>query len=250
VKKTRLDLALLGRGLASTRSKAQDLIREGKALLNGTPCLRPGAPVGDTDLVSLLADEHPYVSRGGLKLEHALTHFGIDLRGERVLDIGQSTGGFTHCLLLRGAREVVGIEVGHGQLAAPLRADSRVRCLEGQDIRKLSPEQAGETFRFFVADLSFISLTLVLPCVPPFLRDGSQGVVLVKPQFEVGPEGIGSGGIVRDAETRERGVQRVVESSRKIGFSVRGLIPSSIRGGDGNEEALIHLEWHSSPAEN
>jgi 23S rRNA (cytidine1920-2'-O)/16S rRNA (cytidine1409-2'-O)-methyltransferase len=248
--KSRLDLFLLEKGLASTRTKAQELIRGGQVLVNGKACDRPGERVDETDSVQLLAKEHPYVSRGGLKLEAALLGFGVSPQGLRVLDLGQSTGGFTHCLLLHGAAEVVGVEVGHGQLAPELRSDPRVLCLERQDIRALSPELLRPAFHLCVADLSFISLRLVVPCLPGFLAAGAEVVLLVKPQFEVGPENVGSGGLVRSVALREGARRMVEEVCSQSGFTVAGSMRSPIAGSDGNEEFLLHLRLLSSPAEN
>lgn len=245
--RSRLDLALLAQQLASTRTKAQELIRKGKVTVNGKVVSQPGFSVEGGAEIRLTAAEHPYVSRGGLKLAAALDAFVIDPQESRALDIGQSTGGFTHCLLLRGAREVTGVEVGQAQLAASLREDPRVRCLERQDIRKLAPAELGAPFPLCVMDLSFISLRLVIPVLPPFLAPGAQVVALVKPQFEVGPEGVGSGGIVRDAALRETALRKVEELCSLNGFTVAGKIPSPIEGGDGNEEFLLHLRWRSNP---
>lgn len=193
----------------------------------------------------LAEPEHPYVSRGGLKLAAALDAFGLTVEGKRALDVGQSTGGFTHCLLLRGAKEVVGIEVGQGQLASTLKEDSRVRCFEQQDIRRLDPANVAPPFPLCVMDLSFISLRLVIPVLPPFLAGGADCVALVKPQFEVGPENVGSGGIVRDAAQRDLALRKVEELCSLNGFTVAGKIPSPIEGGDGNQEFLLHLRWRS-----
>ncbi len=246
MKKMRLDLFLLEKKQASTRTKAQELIVAGKVSLNGQVCVRPGEKVDEDAVVELLAKEHAYVSRGGLKLEAALEAFGWQVAGERVLDVGQSTGGFTDCLLQKGARQVVGIEVGQGQLAHSLRQDPRVVCWEKQDIRALSLETLGAKFSFCVVDLSFISLELVMPVLPSFLEPGAQVIVLVKPQFEVGKENVGSGGIVRDAALREEAKRKVEEVCCRVGFTVAGAIPSPIEGGDGNREFLLHLRWPSS----
>jgi 23S rRNA (cytidine1920-2'-O)/16S rRNA (cytidine1409-2'-O)-methyltransferase len=237
----RLDLLLLELGLASTRTKAQELIAAGKVAVAGKIVRRSGEKVKAGSPIQLSEPEHPYVSRGGLKLAAALDHFQIEPKGERVLDVGQSTGGFTHCLLLRGAAKVVGVEVGIGQLATILRADPRVECHEKADIRSIGPEILAPAFAFFVADLSFISLSLVLPHLPPLLGERAAGVVLVKPQFELGPDRVGAGGIVRDAAAREEAVERIRRASEAAGFTVAGVLPSPIAGGDGNLEFLLHL---------
>lgn len=244
----RLDLRLLAKQLATTRTKAQELIREGKVQVNGRTVTSPGEKVEDSAEIRLTAAEHPYVSRGGLKLEGALRAFALSVEGKRALDVGQSTGGFTDCLLRHGAASVVGVEVGHAQLAPALREDSRVRCLERQDIRQLDPATVEAPFSLCVMDLSFISLRLVIPALPPFLAPGADVVALVKPQFEVGPEGVGSGGIVRDSALRDAALGKVEELCSLTGFTVAGKIPSPIAGGDGNQEFLLHLRWRSNPA--
>jgi 23S rRNA (cytidine1920-2'-O)/16S rRNA (cytidine1409-2'-O)-methyltransferase len=238
----RLDLLLLELGLASTRTKSQELISAGKVFVNGKVCRSAGEKIEPGEAqITLSEPEHPYVSRGGQKLEAALSAFQLDVTGVRAMDVGQSTGGFTHCLLLKGAREVVGVDVGTGQLAQPLRDDPRVIAFEKQDIRTLDPAGVAPLFEFFVVDLSFISVTHILPTLPRFLAPGAQGVVLVKPQFEVGREKIGSGGIVRDAAARERAVLDVRLVCEENGFTVAGEIPSPVSGGDGNQESLLHL---------
>ena len=196
----RLDLLLLEKGLASTRTKAQELISSGKVLVNGKAIFRSGEKFCPASVeIVLTAAEYPYVSRGGLKLEEALRSFSLSVKGLRALDVGQSTGGFTDCLLRFGASEVVGVDVGSGQLSPALRADARVKFFEKTDIRSLNPKSAGAPFPFFTVDLSFLSLSHVAELLPGFLEYSANGVVLVKPQFEVGPENVGSGGIVRDA---------------------------------------------------
>lgn len=237
----RLDLALLEAGLASTRTKAQELIAAGKVSVGGKVITKAGEKIEAGAALALSEAEHPYVSRGGLKLEAALKEFGIDPNGRRALDVGQSTGGFTHCLLLRGASAVVGVEVGTAQLAPSLRADPRVTCLEKQDIRTLPPVRVAPPFSLFVVDLSFVSLALIVPALKPFLAAGAEGVLLVKPQFEVGPDNVGSGGIVRDAAARERAVERIRQVSEQSGFTVAGTIASPVTGGDGNIEFLVYL---------
>jgi 23S rRNA (cytidine1920-2'-O)/16S rRNA (cytidine1409-2'-O)-methyltransferase len=237
----RLDLLLLERGLASTRTKAQSLIASGKVSVDGRVIFKSGEKVAPGSRIDLSELEHPYVSRGGLKLAAALDSFSCRVEGLRVLDIGQSTGGFTHCLLMAGAASVVGIEVGSGQLDPQLRSDQRVHCLEKTDIRTVKPEALAPAFPFFVADLSFISLALVLPVLPPLLSPEAEGVVLVKPQFEVGPNRLGSGGIVRDAAARDEAVDKIRAAAQLCGFAVTGVLPSPIAGGDGNLEFLLHL---------
>jgi 23S rRNA (cytidine1920-2'-O)/16S rRNA (cytidine1409-2'-O)-methyltransferase len=235
----RLDLLLLEKGLASTRTKAQELIRNGHVLVDGRVVTRAGEKVDESREIRLTEEEHPYVSRGGVKLAAALEHFQIETGNVRALDVGQSTGGFTDCLLRRGAAAVVGVDVGAGQLAESLRKDPRVTSFEKQDIRAFQP--AGEPFALFVVDVSFLSLAHVLPVLPRLLTAQAEGVVLVKPQFEVGKDAIGSGGIVRDAAARERAVAHVRLLCEENGFTVAGEIPSPVSGGDGNQEFLLHL---------
>lgn len=246
MKTNRLDLLLLVKGLASTRTKAQDLIANGKVKVDGLIVTKAGAKFPSSAAIEITESEHPYVSRGGLKLKAALSQFAIAVKGLRVLDIGQSTGGFTHCLLLEGAESVVGVEVGTGQLAEVLRASPRVKTFEKQDMRTLSPLTVGTPFPLFVMDLSFISATLVLPVLPAFLAPTAEGIILVKPQFELSPEEIGSGGIVRNAEFRQSALERVKRAAENLKFTVAGTMPSPIPGGDGNEEYLMHLRWVSS----
>jgi len=239
----RLDLLLLERGLASTRTKAQSLIEGGKVSVEGRPARKPGEKFPTEARISLSEPEYAFVSRGGLKLEAALDAFAIEVAGARALDVGQSTGGFTHCLLLRGAREVVGIDVGSAQLHETLRSDPRVTAFENLDLRQASLERLGPPFGLFVADLSFISLTLVLPFLPRLLEARAQGVVLVKPQFELSQGLVGSGGIVRDAAAREEALARVCRAAEECGFTVAGKAPSPVSGGDGNQEFLLHLHF-------
>ncbi len=249
-KKNRLDKVLLQRGLASTRSKAQELIRGGHVLLRGNLCMQSGKIVEEGDEVKILKEEHPYVSRGGVKLEGALEAFSMKPKGKRVLDVGQSTGGFTQCLLNFGASSVVGVEVGHSQLDPQLKEDSRVLCLEKTDIRRLDPKTMGPKFSLVVIDLSFISLKLVLPAVREFLDAKADVIALVKPQFELEPSKIGGGGIVRKLEDRLSVIEEIKRFCEGLGFTLAGEFLSSIEGGDGNQETFLHLKWHSSKIEN
>jgi 23S rRNA (cytidine1920-2'-O)/16S rRNA (cytidine1409-2'-O)-methyltransferase len=235
----RLDLLLLERGLASTRTKAQDLIANGKVSVNGCVVTRAGEKLDAGSVIEVSEAEHPYVSRGGLKLEAALRAFGVDPRGKAALDVGQSTGGFTDCLLRHGAERVTGIDVGTGQLAESLRADPRVEFFEKQDVRTFP---ATRVYALFVVDVSFVSLAHVLPVLPVHLAPDAEGIVLVKPQFEVGRDAVGSGGIVRDAAARERAVAHVRLVCEETGFTVAGEIPSPVSGGDGNTEFLLYLQ--------
>ncbi|MFT4194206.1 TlyA family RNA methyltransferase [Ottowia sp.] len=253
----RADQFLVERGLAASRSQAQRLIAAGARWL-GPAGWRPLAksdelpPGAEVELLD--SAEARYVSRGGLKLEGALRAAGLDVAGWRCLDVGQSTGGFTDCLLQRGAAHVTGIDVGHGQLHPRLVADPRVRALEGVNARRLDAStliaagacQAGAESRFgqgfdlIVGDLSFISLTLVLPALAPLLRAGGHLLLLAKPQFELQPGQIGKGGIVRDAARYAEVEQRLRAACADLGLTVRGWFDSPISGGDGNREFFLH----------
>jgi 23S rRNA (cytidine1920-2'-O)/16S rRNA (cytidine1409-2'-O)-methyltransferase len=194
--------------------------------------------VGDAAEVSVGEPEHPWVSRGGVKLDAGLTHFGIDPAGRTCLDLGASTGGFTDVLLARGAAKVYAVDVGYGQLHARLRGDPRVVLREKVNARLLSRAEVPEEPSLLVADVSFISLTLVLPAAVPLLAAAADVLVLVKPQFEAGRADVGRGGIVRDEAVRARAVARVVEAAAALGLESRGAIPSPITGADGNVEYL------------
>lgn len=244
--KKRLDLLLLERALASTRTKAQELISAGKVKVDGKVLPKPGEKIDPSAVIELLEPEHPYVSRGGLKMEAALRTFPFRVEGKAVLDVGVSTGGFAHCLLNHGARQVIGVDVGRGQLSALLRDDPRVLLFEQQDIRNLEAGRIPELVDRFVVDVSFISLRLVLPAIGKFLRSPAEGILLVKPQFELSPGELGSGGIVREERFHEQAIQSVRNAAEKCGYRVLGITPSPVLGGDGNREFLMHLAWPSS----
>ena len=237
MKKQRLDLALVERGLAETRSKAQSLIMARRVLVNGAAVDKAGAGVGGDDEIALVAREHPWVGRGGMKLAHALREFGIDVRGKVCADIGASTGGFTDVLLQNGAARVYAIDVGYGQLDASLRNDPRVVVREKVNARYLEASDFDQPVGFVSIDVSFISLTLILPAVAKFLR--GELVALIKPQFEVGKRDVGKGGIVRDEAKRAAAVDAVTAFARRIGFDVKGVIESPVKGAEGNVEFLM-----------
>jgi 23S rRNA (cytidine1920-2'-O)/16S rRNA (cytidine1409-2'-O)-methyltransferase len=239
VAKTRLDLLLLSRGLAPTREKAQAMILAGLVEVEGRRVDKAGAPVPAEADVTVAGPEHPYVSRGGVKLSAALDAFGIDPTGLVCLDVGASTGGFTDCLLQRGAARVYAIDVGYGQLDARLRNDPRVVLREKVNARFLSREHVPEAAGLAVMDLSFISARLVLAPVLALLAPGARLVVLVKPQFEAGRGEVGKGGIVRSDETRLRVLAEIEEFGRSLGLAVDGKIPSPIAGARGNREFLL-----------
>ncbi len=230
-------MLLVQRGLADTRERAQRLIMAGRARV-GTTTLVKAATMLDEDAPIEVAEPEKYVSRGGLKLEAALDAFAIDPAGRECLDLGASTGGFTDCLLQRGARSVIAVDVGRAQLHMKLRDDARVTLLEGVNARAL-PELP--PVGLFVADLSFISLRKVLPSVASRVAPGTEGVVLLKPQFEAGPRDVPRGGVIRDPAVQERVLGDFLAWLEAEGWSRDGVIPSPIRGGDGNLEYLVHV---------
>jgi 23S rRNA (cytidine1920-2'-O)/16S rRNA (cytidine1409-2'-O)-methyltransferase len=241
--KSRLDLLLVARGLAPSRERAQAWILAGLVEVDGRRADKAGAAVAEDAEVRVSGPEHPYVSRGGVKLAAALDAFGIDPAGLVCIDVGASTGGFTDCLLQRGARRVYAIDVGYGQLDARLRGDPRVILRERVNARTLSPEHVPEPAEIAVLDLSFISARLVLPAIAPLLAPSARVVVLVKPQFEAGRAEVGRGGIVRSDEVRERVVREIREFAEGLGFVTSGVVPSPIRGAKGNQEFLLGLAW-------
>jgi 23S rRNA (cytidine1920-2'-O)/16S rRNA (cytidine1409-2'-O)-methyltransferase len=236
--KTRLDVLLVARGLAESRTRAEALVLAGRVRVKGVERPKPGTTVPTDAEVAVEAPEHPWVSRGGVKLAAGLDAFGVDPAGRVCLDVGASTGGFTDVLLSRGAARVYAVDVGHGQLHARLRNDPRVVLREGVNARLLSRVEVSEPCSVLVADVSFISLRLVLPAAVPLLRPGADAVLLVKPQFESERGEVGRGGIVRDPEVRRRALDRVVAAAGSLGLSCRGTVESPITGADGNVELL------------
>jgi 23S rRNA (cytidine1920-2'-O)/16S rRNA (cytidine1409-2'-O)-methyltransferase len=236
--KQRLDQLLVDRGLAESRQKAQALILAGAVMVNGQKAQKPGHTVDASSVLELM-EKLQYVSRGGLKLEKALDHFEINVEGKICLDIGSSTGGFTDCLLQRGAQKVHALDVGTGQLDWKLRNDPRVVVREQFNARNLKFEDIGELCDLAVCDVSFISVTLILPTLPAVLRSGAEMVILVKPQFEVGRYDVGKGGIVRDPELHAAACRKVAASAESLGFKTE-VIESPILGAEGNREFLLH----------
>lgn len=234
----RLDLELVERGLVESRARAQGLILAGKVLVEGRRVTKAGAPVRPEATIRLLEPDHPYVSRGALKLAPALEAFAIDPEGLDCLDVGASTGGFTQLLLKRGARRVIALDVGHNQLDWRLRSDPRVTVMEGVNARTLEPDGLPYRVRLVTMDVSFISLRLVVPAILPHLEPGGHLICLVKPQFEAGREQVGKGGIVRDEAVRRRVVDETVAALEALGLERLGLLPSPIRGQKGNLEEL------------
>jgi 23S rRNA (cytidine1920-2'-O)/16S rRNA (cytidine1409-2'-O)-methyltransferase len=247
MRRVRLDERMVELRLAETRSQAERLIRAGLVRVRGQRLDKPGTPVAP-DATPELAARPRYVSRGGEKLAAALDAFGLDPRGARCLDAGASTGGFTHCLLERGAARVVALDVGYGQLAVRLRDDPRVEVRERTHVRDyaLDPDAAG--FDLITADLSFIGLRKVLPELAALARPGGVLVVLVKPQFELERGQVGKGGVVRDPALRDAAALRVAEAARALGLEVRGESESVLPGPRGNRERFLHLVKPAAPS--
>ena len=265
--KLRLDKLLVERGLTPSRERAQALILAGRVLVNEQKLEKSGASVDPDATIRILGDDQPYVSRGGLKLEHALDHWRIDVSGKTCLDVGASTGGFTDCLLQAGAARVIAVDTGYGQMDAKLRNDPRVRLLEKTNARYLTPAQIAdpgsgprqpepgalateaeppERISFVAMDVSFISATLVLPAVVNCVRWSSREfevVVLVKPQFEAGRGQVGKGGIVRDPEIQQAAVRKVARTVEELGGNAIETIESPILGTEGNREFLLHARF-------
>ncbi len=240
----RLDQLLVSRGLAASRERAQALVIGNHVTVNGVAVTKAGAQVNDEDDVQLKTPDHPWVSRGGLKLVRALDAFAIDVTGALALDIGASTGGFTDVLLHHGAARVIAIDVGHNQIDWKLRQDPRVVVREGLNARYLTagdlPDDA-RAFDIVTIDVSFISLAHILPVVPPLLTPTARVVALVKPQFEAGRDDVGKGGIVRDPAIHARVVAEVTRAAAEVGLIRLGLEPSPIEGAEGNREFLLCL---------
>ena len=243
--RTRLDTLLVARGVAESREKARALILAGKVVVVGQPTPKPGSLVREDVEIRVAEPEHPWVSRGGIKLAHALDAFAIDVTGQLAIDIGASTGGFTDVMLQRGARRVVAIDVGHGQLHWKLRTDPRVTLIEGLNARTLDASAVpdlGDGAGIVTIDVSFISLTYILPVVPPLLARDANVVSLVKPQFEAGREEVGRGGLVRDPAVHARVVETVTAAAAAVGLSRVRVIDSPVLGAEGNQEFLMHLK--------
>jgi 23S rRNA (cytidine1920-2'-O)/16S rRNA (cytidine1409-2'-O)-methyltransferase len=238
--KTRLDQLLVARGLAKSRAQAQALILAGRVVVEGVALPKAGALVPEAVRVTL-KESSPFVSRGGEKLAGALDHFAVSPAGKVALDTGASTGGFTHVLLTRGAAKVYAVDVGYGQLDAGLRGDPRVVVLERVNIRYLAADAIPEPIDLATLDLSFISLTLVLPKILEFLAPQGEILALVKPQFEVGKGQVGKGGVVRDPQLQEAAVQKVAAAAAALGLKVSPAFPAPLKGPKGNQEYFLHL---------
>jgi 23S rRNA (cytidine1920-2'-O)/16S rRNA (cytidine1409-2'-O)-methyltransferase len=245
--KVRLDKLLVERGLAASRERAHALVLAGKVLVNEQKVEKAGAAVDAAAEVRILGEDLRYVSRGGVKLEKALTHWHIEVRGRVCMDVGASTGGFTDCLLQHGAARVIAIDTGYGQMAHRLRQDPRVRLLERTNARYLKPEDLGEPVDLVAVDVSFISATLVLPAVIRAARGRARRrlevVVLVKPQFEASRAAVGKGGIVRDAQAQLEAVEKVRRAAMELGGAQTDSIESPILGAEGNREFLLHAAF-------
>ncbi len=239
-RKSRLDVLVVDRGLAASRERARALILAGRVLVSEQKVDKPGAAVPADAPVRLLGNDLKYVSRGGLKLEAALDQWQIGVEGRACVDVGASTGGFTDCLLQRGAGQVTAVDTGFGQIAMKLRNDARVRLMERTNARFLEPGALGTEATLLVMDVSFISATLVLPAVLEAAPGLREAVVLVKPQFEAGRGHVGKGGIVRDSEAQKLAVERVAECGRGLGWDIAGMIESPITGAEGNREFLLY----------
>jgi len=241
-KKQRLDRLLVDRGIAPSRQRAQAIIMAGKVLVNSRPVDKAGFLVGPNDGIELKGKDIPYVSRGGLKLEGALQSFALNPAGLVCLDVGASTGGFTDCLLQNGAARIYAVDVGYGQLAWKLRQDSRVAVIERTNIRHMQPDAIAEPVDLATIDVSFISLKIVVPVVAGFLKNGARILALIKPQFEVGKDQVGKGGVVRDATLHTRVIQSLTAFFTELGFLSQSVSPSPILGPKGNREFFILLQ--------
>ena len=240
--KERLDVLLINRGLAPSREKAKTMIMEGNVFVNNNREDKAGSTFPDDCQIEIHGNTLKYVSRGGLKLEKAMTHFGIRLEGKVCMDIGASTGGFTDCMLQNGASKVYSVDVGYGQFAWKLRQDPRVVCMEKTNIRYVTPEDIADKLDFASVDVSFISLTKVLGAAYALLKEHGQMVCLIKPQFEAGREKVGKKGVVRDKAVHEEVIEKVIAFALETGFSVHNLEYSPIKGPEGNIEYLVYIE--------
>jgi 23S rRNA (cytidine1920-2'-O)/16S rRNA (cytidine1409-2'-O)-methyltransferase len=238
--KKRIDVLLVERGLAPSRERAQSLILSGNVLVDDVPVTKAGHVVSESVNVRVRGEDHPYVSRGGIKLASALDQFQIHAEGRVGIDVGASTGGFTQVLLMRGATRVHAIDVGHSQLDWKIRSDPRVKVQEGLNARLLKFEDIGESVGLIVVDVSFISLKLILPPLLSVATAETDWVTLIKPQFEVGKEKVGKGGLVQSDEDRQKAVSDLKAFGETLGLKMRGLIESPITGTQGNREFLAH----------
>ncbi len=235
----RLDKVLVERGFMASRERAQGFILSGRVLVDGRRVTKSGQMVSAGSSIEITGEDIPFVSRGGIKLDHALKAFDLKVEGLTAMDVGASTGGFTDCLLQHGAVKVYAVDVGYGQLAWSLRQDSRVVVLERQNIRNLPPELVGEKIQVATMDTSFISLKLVIPSVLPFLDDEALVVALIKPQFEAGREAVGKGGVVKDSQVHQEVCESIETFCTGLGLGILGITPSPLLGPKGNREFLL-----------
>ena len=248
--KRRLDLVLVDKGLATSRQRARALILAGKILVNKLPAAKAGTLISEADSIELKGGDIPYVSRGGLKLEGALNELSIDVDGCTCLDVGASTGGFSDCLLQNGAARVYAVDVGYGQLAWKLRQDPRVVTIERTNIRHMPFEMIPEAIDIATIDASFISLKIVVPAVAAFLKEGGFILALIKPQFEVGKDQVGKGGVVRDPKLHARVIKDLSSFFTGTGFGCENVIPSPLLGPKGNREFFIFLQLKDTGEKN
>ena len=237
----RLDLLLVERGLAETRERAQALILAGLVEVDGGTAVKAGDRVDLSSAIRVLGPDHPYVGRGGVKLAGALDRFGVDPRDRIALDVGASTGGFTDCLLQRGALRVYALDVGSGQIHYRLRKDPRVVVMEKINARSLPPGLVPEPVSLVTVDVSFISLRLILPSLPRVMAEEADLLALVKPQFEVGRREVGKGGIVREPELHRRVIAEILSAGQALGLHPRGVCLSALPGAEGNREYFLHF---------
>lgn len=245
--KERLDCALVSRGFAESREKAKAIIMSGIVYVNNQKCDKAGDSVKSDDNIEVRGETLKYVSRGGLKLEKAIKSFDVMLKGAICADIGASTGGFTDCMLQNGAQKVYAIDVGYGQLAWKLRTDERVVNLERTNFRYVTQEQVPDKLDFASVDVSFISLSLIMPVMRTLLRDGGRAVCLIKPQFEAGKENVGKKGVVRDKSVHIAVINKIINIIQENKFSLLGLDFSPIKGPEGNIEYLCYIQKDDSP---
>jgi len=238
--KIRIDQLLYKRAITESREKARALILEGKVIVNGQKVEKPGTVVSENAEITICGEPLPYVSRGGLKLEKALKDFSINLKNKVAMDVGASTGGFTDCLIQHGAKKVYAVDVGYGQLAWKLRKDPRVIPIERTNIRYITKEKIPEEVDIVTVDVSFISLRLVIPKILEFLKINGEIIALIKPQFEVGKGEVPRGGVIKDAEKREKIIKEMRDFFESLGLKVIGIIQSPICGQKGNIEYLIY----------
>lgn len=243
----RLDTYLASNGLAKSRTRAAELISGGYVTVNGKVETKPSREVSETDDIVVTGEEHGFVGRGGMKLDGALTRFGIDVTGFVCGDIGASTGGFTDCLIKRGARHVYAVDAGHGQLDSSLIVDPRVTSLEGVNARYMTKDTLPEKCDMVVSDLSFISQTLVIPAITDILKPDGLFITLIKPQFECGRSALNKNGIVKDKNEHLCALRSVVSCAVSCGLMPKKIMPSPIKGGDGNREFLMLAEFGGTP---